>query len=49
MRKEDYKSLSRAESAAVDAEARAKWKELEEEDKELWRFHSRTMIASSHI
>jgi len=45
VRKEDYKSLSRAESAAVDAEARAKWKELEEEDKELWRFHSRTMIA----
>ena len=45
VRKLDYSSLDRAESAAVDASAKAKWKALDPKEKEVWELHSRSMVA----
>lgn len=44
-RRENYESMSRAESAAVDTSAKAKWNNLGEEQKAVWKMRSRSMIA----
>ena len=45
VRGENYESMNRAESAALDASAKAKWSDLGEQQKDVWKMRSRSMIA----